>query len=271
MDRFGIFVDAGYLFSASGHLLFDTTDRKKIALDAQGLVSALVGLAAGDCGREHLRTYWYDGARDLVPTAQQLEIANLSKVKLRLGRLTGAGQKGVDSRIVRDLITLSIERAITDVYLLGGDEDLREGVAEAQERGVRVALIGIEPLNEQNLSPTLAMEADHVVVLDRGFLEPHFTLRQPDLIPLVEPQDPKDPNALGRSYALAYAEQKGNDVLAELAQARIIPAEIDRQLLFFGSRSMGTTILDQESKIALRGGFRTAIQELASKAAPPES
>ena len=191
-------------------------------------------------------------------------------MKLRLGRLTGGGQKGVDSRIVRDLITLSLERAITDAYLLGGDEDLREGVAEAQERGVHVALIGIEPLNEQNLSPTLAMDADQVVVLNREFLEPHFTLRQPDLIPFVEPHDPKDPDALGRSYALAYVEQNGNQVVAELSGARSIPPEIDRQLLFFGSRSIGTTILDDESRIGLRAGFRAAIQEMASSAAPGE-
>lgn len=81
-----------------------------IVLDYAGMADALVNLASQSCGREHLRTYWYDGERDLVPTAQQLEIANLPRMKLRLGRLTGHGQKGVDSRIVRDLITLSIER-----------------------------------------------------------------------------------------------------------------------------------------------------------------
>src|SRR3712207_9253694 len=42
-----------------------------------------------------------------------------------------------------DLIILSEERAIATAYLLGGDEDLREGVAEAQERGVRVVLTEI--------------------------------------------------------------------------------------------------------------------------------
>jgi hypothetical protein len=111
VDRFAVLVDAGYLFSAAGTLLFDVTDRRLLQLEYKELVTAVAGLAAGDCARERLRTYWYDGARDMVPTPQQVEIAGLPGVKLRLGRLTRHGQKGVDSRIVRDLITLSIERA----------------------------------------------------------------------------------------------------------------------------------------------------------------
>lgn len=267
VNRFGIFVDAGYLLSATGKLLFDTTDRRYIVLDAQGMASALVDLASQNCGREHLRTYWYDGARDLVPTAQQLEIANLPRMKLRLGRLTSHGQKGVDSRIVRDLITLSIERAVTDVYLLGGDEDLREGVSEAQERGVRVVLVGVEPLDERNLSPTLAMEADDVIVLGRNFLEPFFTCREADLVPLVEPDNPKDPTSLGRTYALRYVEQKGLDALArlEFEASQPIPPEIDRQLLSYASRALGVSILDDESRIALREGFKSAIKDLAAR------
>jgi uncharacterized LabA/DUF88 family protein len=93
----------------------------------------------------------------LKPTAQHLDIAYLPGVKLRLGRLTKGKQKGVDSRIVRDLIILSEERAVAVAYLVGGDEDLREGVSEAQERGVRVVLVGVEPPSTQNLSPTLAI------------------------------------------------------------------------------------------------------------------
>lgn len=67
MDRFGIFVDAGYLYAASGKLLFGLTDRRKLILNSDGLIGALTRKAATDCQQEHLRTYWYDGARDLVP------------------------------------------------------------------------------------------------------------------------------------------------------------------------------------------------------------
>ncbi len=204
MDRFGVFVDAGYFYAASGKLLFGTTDRSKVSLSFESATTALAEFGRQQSAASHLRTYWYDGARDAIPSAQHLVVANLPGIKLRLGRLTQHGQKGVDSRIVRDLIILATERAISTAYLIGGDEDLREGVSEAQERGVRVILVGVEPLDEQNLSPTLAMEADDVVVLDRAFVEPHFKLRQAEFAEAIEPADPSDPYALGRAFAIAW-------------------------------------------------------------------
>ncbi|MGH2733150.1 MAG: NYN domain-containing protein [Actinomycetota bacterium] len=140
VDRFGVFVDAGYLFAASGALCFGISGRTKLVMDCKTAIEALTALASEKCGLPYLRTYWYDGARDAQPTAQQLDVAHLPGVKLRLGRLVKGRQKGVDSRIVRDLIILSEERAVSVAYLVGGDEDLREGVSEAQERGVRVVL-----------------------------------------------------------------------------------------------------------------------------------
>jgi len=44
MDRFGIFVDAGYLFAASGELCFKVTDRNKLAVDVRSVASALVAI-----------------------------------------------------------------------------------------------------------------------------------------------------------------------------------------------------------------------------------
>jgi hypothetical protein len=264
MERFGIFVDAGYLYAASGKLLFGLTDRRKIILNADGIVGALTRKAAADCRHEHLRTYWYDGARDLVPTPEQVEVGNLPGVKLRLGRLTPHGQKGVDSRIVRDLIILSTERAIATAYLVGGDEDLREGVSEAQERGVRAVLIGVEPLNEQNLSPTLAMEADDVHLLDRAFVEPHFRLREAELVPEVEGGDARDPAQLGKAFAATYLERHGREHAKALAEGRprSIPPEVDRLLLIYGAQALGVPRLDDESKRQLRRGFWAALDEL---------
>ena len=200
-----------------------------------------------------------------MPTAQHLVVANLPGVKLRLGRLTLHGQKGVDSRIVRDLIILATQRAIATAYLIGGDEDLREGVSEAQERGVRVVLIGVEPLNEQNLSPTLAMEADDVLVLDRPFVEPHFRLRDPELVAVVEPENRRDPLALGRAFAVAWTEEASEDELRAAAEAvlRSIPTDIDRQLLAYGVRALEVGRLEDQPKRALRQGFREALGEIA--------
>jgi uncharacterized LabA/DUF88 family protein len=268
VDRFGVFVDAGYFYAASGKLLFGTTDRKKVSLSFESATSALVELGTQESGASHLRTYWYDGARDAVPTAQHLVVANLPGIKLRLGRLTQHGQKGVDSRIVRDLIILATERAISTAYLIGGDEDLREGVSEAQERGVRVILVGVEPLDEQNLSPTLAMEADDVLVLDRAFVEPHFKLRQAELAAAIEPSDPSDPYSLGRAFAAAWIEDASGDEVTEavVAVARSVPPELDRQLLAYGVRALQVGRLDDEPKRLIRRGFREALTELAKKA-----
>ncbi len=265
MDRFGMFVDAGYLYSASGTLLFGTTERRKLILNFDSTLGALQRLGAENCRIEHLRTYWYDGAKDAVPTVQHVEIANLPGVKLRLGRLTAGGQKGVDSRIVRDLITLSNERAIATAYLVGGDEDLREGVSEAQERGVRVILIGVEPLNEQNLSPTLAMEADEVLMLDRDFLQPHFRLRPEEVIPAVEPRDPHDPAELARVFALAYVEREGQQARIELSERRprTIPPDIDRLLLAYASKALGVYRVDDDFRRDLRRRFWDALEAMA--------
>ena len=262
LDRFGVFVDAGYLYAASGKLLFGTTDRRGFSLNFPSVTESLVHLGERDSKSIHLRTYWYDGARDAQPTAQHLVVANLPGVKLRLGRLTPHGQKGVDSRIVRDLIILATERAIA--YLIGGDEDLREGVSEAQERGVRVVLVGVEPLDEQNLSPTLAMEADDVLVLKRDFVEPHFRLRDPEVASGLEPDDPTDAEAQGRAFALAWSEKASDEDIALVVESlgRSIPGEVDRQLLAFGVRALKVGRLEDEAKRSLRRGFKEGVRAL---------
>ena len=273
MQRFGIFVDAGYLLAAGGKLCHGVTAREKLSLDAASFHEALTEFAAADCGLEHLRTYWYDGAREARPTADQIAIANLDGVKLRLGRLTQSGQKGVDSRIVRDLIILSVERAISTAYLLGGDEDLREGVSEAQERGVQVVLIGVEPLNEQNISRTLAMESDKVMTLDRDFVAPHLVLVEPAAPAAAAegaPQGPAeavarpDADEVGRKFGASWFESASPEAVDQLKKdAPRIPYDVDRALLAQGRAALGSDIQDDDRK-SLRSGFWQAIDALAS-------
>lgn len=65
-------------------------------------------------------------------------------MKVRLGFVNSVGeQKGVDSLIVTDMIALARNRAISDAVLMSGDEDLRVGVQQAQELGVRAGCLGI--------------------------------------------------------------------------------------------------------------------------------
>ena len=235
MDRFGVFVDAAIStrHPASFEMDDGSSKESRLRLDIRGSK----GTGRERLGSVHLRTYWYDGARDAIPTAQHLVVANLPGVKLRLGRLTLHGQKGVDSRIVRDLIILRLTSdldCLSDWWGRGPEE----GVSEAQERGVRVDPWALSPTDEQNLSPTLAMEADDVLVLNRAFTEPHFKVRAPDVAVEVERDDPTNPTASRLAFAVAWSEAASDDELSEAVEAlRLsIPPEIDRQILAYGVR-----------------------------------
>jgi uncharacterized LabA/DUF88 family protein len=175
MDRSAVFVDAGYLLAAGGLVCCGTKHRAAFHCDYEALVRALGRLAIESCGLSVLRIYWYDGAPEASPLADHLRVAHLPDVKLRLGRLVRGEQKGVDSLIVRDLMTLARERAIAAAYLVSGDEDIREGVAAAQDMGVRVALVGVPVGGGQkhNQAPTLVREADEHIILSVDLL-PEF-------------------------------------------------------------------------------------------------
>lgn len=260
MDRFGVFVDAGYLLAAGGELCHSTNDRKRLRLDHQSTVAGLVAIARRDCGLEHLRTYWYDGARDARPTAQHIAIAQLPGVKLRLGRLTRSGQKGVDSRIVRDLIILSQERAVSVAYLVGGDEDLREGVREAQERGVRVVLLAVEPLEKKNLSRTLAMEADDVLLLGTDFVCDKIKLAAPFSETATSAAMAPTPTALGRGFGIDWLASVGVERAADVRHAYPrIPPEIDRLLLGQAADRLAKAHLEDRERAAIRAGFWDAV------------
>ncbi|HEY7433165.1 MAG TPA: NYN domain-containing protein [Streptosporangiaceae bacterium] len=176
LARYAIMVDVGYIYAAAGELLFSTSSRRDFRVDADKLIQALTRHADGMVRGELLRVYWYDAARDRVPTIDQRVIAQMAWVKLRLGNLNARGQqKGVDAQIRADMEALARHRAITDAVLIAGDEDMVPAVEAAQAFGVRVHLCGVEPPFGTNQAERLVWEADTVEVLDRLFLEPYFT------------------------------------------------------------------------------------------------
>lgn len=174
MDRFALFVDAGHLLAEGGSLCCGIKKRSSLDCNYGGLIRSLGAFCEELCGLPMLRVYWYDGARDAVPGPDHLFIGHLPFTKLRLGRVSGGKQKGVDSLIVRDLMTLARERAIATAFLLAGDEDLREGMVAAQEMGVAVNVIGIPTTQagDENQAATLIREADQHILLPTAFLQP---------------------------------------------------------------------------------------------------
>jgi uncharacterized LabA/DUF88 family protein len=176
LSRYAIMVDVGYIYASAGELLFSATARKEYKVDADKLIQALTRHAEDHVRGELLRVYWYDAARDRVPTFDQRVIAQMPWVKLRLGNLNARGQqKGVDAQIRADMEALARHRAITDAILVAGDEDMVPAIEAAQAFGVRVHLWGVEPPYGTNQAERLVWESDTVDVLERSFMEPFFT------------------------------------------------------------------------------------------------
>ncbi|MFC4333731.1 NYN domain-containing protein [Salininema proteolyticum] len=175
--RYAVLVDVGYLYAAAAEILLDVGSRRDYRVDAEKLISMLIERAADimpDC--ELLRMYWFDAARDRVPTVDQRVIAQMEYVKVRLGNLNSRGQqKGVDAMIRTDLEQLARHRAIHEAVLLAGDEDMVPAVEIAQAYGVRIHLWGVEPLYATNQSERLVWESDTKDMLTPDELKPFFT------------------------------------------------------------------------------------------------
>jgi uncharacterized LabA/DUF88 family protein len=217
LARYAVMVDVGYIYAAAGELLFGTSSRRDYRVDAVGLIQAVTKHADELFRGELLRVYWYDAARDRVPTIDQRVVAQMAWVKLRLGNLNARGQqKGVDANIRADMEALARHRAITDAVLIAGDEDMVPAVEAAQAYGVRVHLWGVEPPYGTNQAERLVWESDTVDILDSAFVRPYFTRNpaaeapRPDVqasVPspaqLFGEHRPRPPVQLGRNSHLA--------------------------------------------------------------------
>ncbi|GLZ81060.1 NYN domain-containing protein [Actinorhabdospora filicis] len=170
-------IDVGYLYAAAAEVLLGATSRREYKVDAEKLIGTLIARAAERLtDGELLRVYWFDAARDRVPTVDQRVIAQMDYVKVRLGNLNSRGQqKGVDAMIRADLEQLARHRAITEAILLAGDEDMVPAVEIAQAYGVRLHLWGVEPPYGTNQAERLVWEADTVEILPADFCRSYFT------------------------------------------------------------------------------------------------
>ena len=281
MDRVAVLVDVGYLLAEGGKAYCGVTRRSQVRCDYGAVAASLENLATAKTGLPVLRQYWYDGAPENVPTQDHHRIGALPRVMLRLGRLVerrqGVEQKGVDSLIVHDLITLAHERAVATVVLVAGDKDLREGVAAAQRLGVQVILAGI-PTTRPNQSDPLIREADEVIHLDPAVFRACFA--RAGVEPGVETQGPLTAEALenpveavamaGTAFAAAWAEAADSAEIGEMVgRLPEIPRELDVQLLVSAEEGLGRSLrANQEMRHALRAAFWA---ELVRRAQPATS
>lgn len=276
-DRVSIFVDAGYLFKqGAGAVLGAKLGRREVRLDARRFVADLATwLCSSHPDEELLRTYWYDGAARGVPSTEQLDVAALPFVKMRLGRINSAGQqKGVDTLMVRDLMVLSQERSIQRAVVLSGDEDLREGIEYAQDRGVRVAVVGIDAGGDLSQSPELVREADEALVLPTDILS-NTLVRAVPVVPASSMAVPARPvlssnrasgppaslasnpfAAHAAAFTRAWLAKAPSGALANLVAARpAIPRDIDAQMLRFAVEQSGVRTIEEDDRRAMRAAF----------------
>lgn len=181
MDRFAVFVDAGYFFAAGSQAAFgDTIPRKQIAIKSPSALITSLNNKAKELasGLPLLRTYWYDTLHGPRLSQEQSGLALLPGVKLRLGASNAGGEmKNLDSLLVSDLMELARNRAIADAVIVTGDEDLRIAVQLVQAYGVRVHILAAGEAS-RNVSAGLQMEADSVSALNDAWFSEHFDRSQ---------------------------------------------------------------------------------------------
>ena len=291
MDRIAVFVDSGYLFAQGSAAIGNGSKqpRTDLLLDPQIALDCLRQVAekcAPACGL--LRVYWYDGAiGGSRPTSEQALLAALNDVKLRLGFVNSHGQqKGVDSLIVTDMIELARQKAICDVLLLSGDEDVRIGVQIAQNYGVRVHLLGIHPARGSQ-SQQLLHEADTTWEWMADDLRKFLTIKekQTDLgqlqgtsanPKLVEGQGPKSDThivqTIGDAVRLFVKELELTaiqGVAAYWTTSRGVPPDLDRRLLPTCREKIGRDLEKTEIR-AMRAEFQNQVKIRMAESSGPE-
>jgi hypothetical protein len=236
--------------------------RSEISLDNEKFLSALTQFAQRISGLPLLRIYWYDGT-STGPTSQHIALAYLPGLKLRLGFVNSVGeQKGVDSLIVTDMITLARNRAKCEAVLLSGDEDLRVGVQQAQEFGVRVHLLGIKP-SRGSQSLFLLQEADATYEWGEPEVSPFMTCKpkeqpvpatvSPNAL-LQEADSAARLRTIARLLAGEIARTELEALVVSLRTSGQVPKELDGKLLARG-RALLNQDLDPHLKKSIRRGF----------------
>ena len=275
MDRVAVFVDAGYLFAAGAEAVFGRKlKRSEIRLDQNKVVEQLREFATSAASLPLLRIYWYDGTSGVLST-EQIALAKCADIKMRLGAVNSFGQqKGVDSLIITDMIGLARNRTMADAVLLSGDEDVRVGMQQAQEWGVRIHLLGIDP-GRHNQSPALAQEADTCATWTAPDVEKFLSVAE------VRPKVPIASVAVIASPDVSKIAVGLDAFLANLSEAEIqtcgsaeirsVPADIDAKLLTCAATTIRRRLTAEEKRDLRKSFMKECRSRLAAASVQEET
>lgn len=166
LERTQVFVDTSYLL-ASFYNSWEIGARAQLEIDLPEVVATLGNMVQSQLGQPVHRQLWYDGIPDSGPHRYQRALRTCDGVQLRAGQLIEWGerrtQKGVDTRLVADMVLAGARREFTDIVLVSGDADMIPGVQEAVNAGVRVHLYGF---GWDSMSSALRHCCDSTTILD---------------------------------------------------------------------------------------------------------
>ena len=166
LERTLVFVDTSYLL-ASFYNSWETGARSQLEIDLPEVVGNLGGMITHQLDQPIHRQFWYDGIPDTGPHRYQRALRTCDGVQLRTGQLIEWGerrtQKGVDTRLVADLVINALRGQYSDFVLVSGDADMIPGVEEATNAGIRVHLYGF---GWDSMSSALRHACDTTTILD---------------------------------------------------------------------------------------------------------
>ena len=166
LERTLVFVDTSYLL-ASFYNSWETGARSQLEIDLPEVVNNLSAMITQQLHQPIHRQFWYDGIPDSGPHRYQRALRTCDGVQLRTGQLIEWGerrtQKGVDTRLVADVVVNAMRGQCTDFVLVSGDADMIPGVEEATNAGIRVHLYGF---GWDSMSSALRHACDSTTILD---------------------------------------------------------------------------------------------------------